>query len=323
MMWIEMSTEETHGGKGWGFSQCLWSPAYKIVKNSRRPWPYWNSLIRVKEGDVILHLKGNAEPGFVGYSIAEADGFVTDLRPPNPGSQWDYAEMFNRVNLKDFELFTEKILLSKLFSQKESQLRYYFNINKIKKGNEKKLLFYVVQNDSLRRQNGAYLSELDRILSDILFDEITSYTNVKETNIRKQVKAYESQSSLAIRIGQNEFSKNVKENFHNKCCFPSCEISDKNFLIGSHIARWSDRPELRGEIDNGLCLCLMHDKAFEMGLFTFDSDLLVSINTERLANYGNPINRIKEFNGYPIKQAQTCVNTDYLEHHWTRIGFRP
>ncbi|MEK5407680.1 HNH endonuclease [Paenibacillus sp. FSL W8-0439] len=322
-MWIEMSTDETHGGEGWEFTRCLWSPAYKLVNNSRRSWAYWSSLMRVKEGDVVLHLKGNTNPRLVGYSIAETDGFVTDLRPPNPGPKWNYAQKFNRVNLKNFELFNEEILLSKMFSEKESQLRYYFSINQIKKGPEKKLLFYVVQNDSLRRQNGAYLSELDKTLSKILFDESTIYTAVKENNIRNHIKAYESQATLAIRVGQSDFSSNVKENFKYMCCFPNCDVSDKSFLIGAHIARWSDRPELRGEVDNGLSLCLMHDKAFEIGLFTLDNNLLVSVNNERLANYSDPIKRIKEFNGYPIKQAQTPINVDHLKHHWTRVGFKP
>lgn len=69
------------------------------------------------------------------------------------------------------------------------------------------------------------------------------------------------------RTGQKGFSDNVCANYSNCCCFPNCFIDEHTFLIGAHIARWVDVEELRGDISNGLCLCLMHDKAFESGFF--------------------------------------------------------
>lgn len=66
---------------------------------------------------------------------------------------------------------------------------------------------------------------------------------------------------LRVREGQQRFSDNVRGNYSGRCCFPHCPIVEQHFLIGAHIARWSDVPHLRGKVSNGLCFCLMHDKA--------------------------------------------------------------
>ncbi|WP_147385166.1 HNH endonuclease [Paenibacillus thiaminolyticus] len=322
MIWVEMSKDETHGGGEWGFTKCLWSPAYKLVNGTRRLWAYWDSLMRVREGDIILHLRGDSNSKFLGHSIADSDGFITTFRPPTPGSNWEYADTFYRVNLKNYEPFDQTIELSTLLIEKENQLMYYFNINKAKNSDEKKLLFFVIQNGKLRRQNGAYLSEVDRELYNILFGNSINST-VRERNVNGQSNTYESHRTLPIRVGQSDFSKNVRDNFEHICCFPNCEVSDRSFLVGAHIARWSDNPELRGETSNGLCLCLFHDKAFEIGLFTLDDNLSVSVNIERLSNYHSPINQIIEYNGQPIKKSRIPISTSSLRYHWTRIGFKP
>lgn len=321
MIWIEMSKDVSHGGKGWEFSTCLWSPAYKIVNEQKRIWSYWESVKHVKEGDIVLHLRGDTNPAFVGFSTAESDGFITDLKPIELDSKWDFAEEFYRVNLKDFELFSEPLLLSELFWDKKEQLRYYFNVNKNKKKN-KRLLFYVIQNEQLRRQNGAYLSEVDSELYGILFDREKEVW-IKERPINSQINAYSAIKSLPVRVGQNEFSNNVRSNFGEQCCFPDCDIKDRNFLVASHIARWTDRPEARGQTSNGLCLCLYHDKAFEIGLFTLDVNLMVSVNKERLLNFYKPINEIIQYHGYQIKKPQIEIDQKYLMDHWKRIGYEP
>ena len=43
-MWLEMARDETHGGNGWEFGSCLWSPS---VKTNGQRWPYWDLLKQV------------------------------------------------------------------------------------------------------------------------------------------------------------------------------------------------------------------------------------------------------------------------------------
>src|SRR3989337_3866704 len=105
-----------------------------------------------------------------------------------------------------------------------------------------------------------------------------SYSLIHETSTEERLR------TLLSRVGQNEFSTQVRENYGMKCCFPDCDVAERNFLRGGHIARWADAPELRGQISNGLCLCLMHDQAFERGLFTIDLELRIWVDPKKVSS---------------------------------------
>ena len=74
-MWLEMSRDSAHGGPGWAFTECLWSPTHKNPSGS---WSFWELLSRVRKGDTVFHLRGKSpRAAFVGYSIADSDGYQT------------------------------------------------------------------------------------------------------------------------------------------------------------------------------------------------------------------------------------------------------
>jgi len=51
-------------------------------------------------------------------------------------------------------------------------------------------------------------------------------------------------------------------------------------LIASHIIPWSKDRENRLNPKNGLCLCAIHDKAFDSGLISFDNNLTILFSNE-------------------------------------------
>jgi len=59
MLWLEMSRDPTHGGGAWGFGRSLWSPAYK--RGTAEQWAFWDTLLKVRSGDQIVHLRGKGE----------------------------------------------------------------------------------------------------------------------------------------------------------------------------------------------------------------------------------------------------------------------
>lgn len=322
MLWLEMSRDQAHGGGSWSFSHCLWAPTHK--QNDAGRWPYWDNLLRVKAGDLILHLRDHRDKqgSFVGYSNAEIDGFKTTDRPPVPG-QWAYARSFYRVLLRDFTEFPTPISLKKIFQEQEAALRSYIERNKNKAENQQKRIFYVVQAGRLQRLNGAYLSEADDELTEILLgislsEEINSPSHPGFIDI----KTGERLAQLQARIGQSKFSDQVRENYEHRCCFPNCTVADDQFLVGSHIARWADVPSLRGHIDNGLCFCLMHDKAFELGLFTIDRNLCIRIHYNRVTMKGSQWSQsnLLPYDSHPIQRGRTLPSEKALLHHWERIG---
>jgi hypothetical protein len=213
--------------------------------------------------------------------------------------------------------------LTGIFESRRFQLEAYFDSNRPKKSG-KKFLFFVKQSVRLQCLNGAYLSEVDQELFVALFGEVTSLGQFTATAPQVTVATGVQLSSINARVGQKAFSDAVKELYHNECCFPSCSVTDPRFLIGSHIARWSDNEQLRGVLGNGLCLCLMHDKAFELGLFTLDERFRVFTNFKKAELTTAPaFCDLQAQHGKPIKLAAVRPLADALLEHWLRTGTDP
>lgn len=270
MVWIEMSRDKIHGGGEWSFPHCVWAPTYKNEPQKGR-WSFWSNILEIKTGDVIIHLRGIGDKAaFVGFSVAETDGHKTMERPPCPG-KWEYCESYFRALLTNYKNFATPINLHHFFNHnQESLLIYLSNLPK-----KNKNCFLVRQSNRLQCLNGAYLSACD----DKLFELITGESIVPATQVAtSQVSTSEVRKAVLQRCGQTQFSDAVKNNYSGQCCFPDCQINDRRFLVGSHIARWVDNPEKRGNVSNGLCLCAFHDKAFEAGYFSLDNNYKIIVS---------------------------------------------
>jgi len=314
MLWLEMSRDVVHGGEDWGFTECLWSPARNRVG---KKWRFWETLLRVRAGDQVLHLRGkNRKAQFVGISTCAADGHETQQRPPSPG-QWGYAKSFYRVPLSGFSWFSQPIKLYEVFTNKKSQLLHYLALNKVKAKPARTDPFFVLQAGRLQPLNGAYLSGVDLELARILLDQNYSTGNHQPPI----VETGSCSRQIIARLGQEQFAAQVKANHHWRCCFPGCDLKDESFLVGAHIARWADVPPLRGDLRNGLCFCLMHDKAFELGYFTVREDLTVEVGAKAKEVTWAEKNLVP-FSGSTLKTADVPPSAEALRYHWSRHGFQ-
>lgn len=308
MIWIEMSRDEIHGGGEWGFKRCIWAPAYKqgIRKDS---WLFWNNILQVKQGDIVIHLRGKGHTAsFVGYSVAATDGHETLERPPQAGT-WSYATSFFRAMLQDFQAFDKATLLDEFFATHSDKLKNYLQTLPMTPTNR----FFVYQANRLQCLNGAYLSKCDDELLELILDNENMQGPM---SICQESSTSETLRQVKQRIGQSQFSKAVKENYHYKCCFPDCEISDHKFLVGSHIARWVDNPDKRGNTSNGLCLCPIHDKAFENGYFSLDNEFRIILSRNLELQTSNVfLKYIKPYEHRQIDQAQIPPDIDSLKEH--------
>ena len=317
MLWLEMSRDEVHGGGSWAFGQSLWSPSQKTNDTK---WAFWDTLLRVQTNDPVLHLRGKGKnAAFVGFSSAAADGFETIDQPPSPGS-WGYAKSFYRVPLRDFTPLAAPLLLSELFSKRDVELRNYFMQNKA--AASKKLLFYVVQADRLQCLNGAYLSEVSSDLARLLLDKPVQ-VDQPPLDIVREARTGEQLRTVLNRVGQHEFSDLVRKNYGTQCCFPGCDVTERTFLRGSHIARWADTPELRGDVTNGLCLCLMHDQAFESGLFTIDLELRVWVDPDKASQSPWAKAHLLPHQGGGLRLGVVTPSEEALLQHWERTNSYP
>ncbi len=107
------------------------------------------------------------------------------------------------------------------------------------------------------------------------------------------------------RLCQSFFRKTILASYDNTCCI--CGIDIPRLLVASHIIPWSVREDCRTDPENGLCLCAIHDKAFDSGLIAVSatSGIVVSKSLFRsksnavkdylLSFAGNSINMPRRF----------------------------
>lgn len=314
-----MSRDEAHGGGTWAFTNCVWAPA---EKRGGGTWPFWSKVLDVRQGDTVIHLRGKTgDAHFVGYSTASGDGFRTTRRPPDP-EEWDYASAFYRADLAGFVPFHQPVRLSDVFQARHSQLAAYFDSNRGRKSGRLNI-FFVRQAGRLQCLNGAYLSDVDDALLTALFG--LGGDRVSEAG-RGSLVSIQTGTQIAVvhsRLGQSRFSSAIKDLYGNRCCFPGCDMTDPRFLVGSHIARWSDNEELRGHMGNGLCLCLQHDKAFEIGLFTLDEEYRVYVNPRERDSHSPVVRELVAHHGEQIALADVRPLDDALLEHWIRVDVEP
>jgi len=75
----------------------------------------------------------------------------------------------------------------------------------------------------------------------------------------------EVEVSGTARQGQADFRAEVRARFDDTCAL--CDVSRPGLLQAGHILPWHEFETDRGEIDNGILLCYLHHRAFDLGLF--------------------------------------------------------
>jgi predicted restriction endonuclease len=94
-------------------------------------------------------------------------------------------------------------------------------------------------------------------------------------------------------------------------------------LIASHIVPWAAHPDLRLDPRNGLCLCALHDKAFDRGFVSVGADFCIMI-AERICDE-EPRNvvepRFVALRGQPLPMPERFrLSPVHIEFHRT-TGF--
>jgi len=121
--------------------------------------------------------------------------------------------------------------------------------------------------------------------SELLLDslETKKLENIELDTIIEKT-GEEKLTLVKTRVNQNFFRKMVLVNYDEKCAL--CSLNHTSLLMASHIVPWSQNKEHRLNPKNGLCLCAIHDKAFDRGLISFDENLTIL--------FSNEITKIKE-----------------------------
>lgn len=129
----------------------------------------------------------------------------------------------------------------------------------------------------------------------------------KETTRRAEVE---------IRTKQALFRRMVLSSYAGMCCMS--DLSEPRLLVASHIVPWNTGRDQRLNPRNGLCLSVLHDKAFDRGLITVDLDLTVRVSSEisRLRDDKFLLSTLVEMDGRKIRLPEKFSPVaEFLEWH--------
>lgn len=101
-------------------------------------------------------------------------------------------------------------------------------------------------------------------------DEIVDYTGSNKSVL------------ATTRIGQNFFRRSVLSAYEYQCCITGLAIP--KLLVASHIVPWRDDGANRLNPRNGLCLSMLHDKAFDVGIITIAEDMTVKVSRKQASH---------------------------------------
>ena len=85
-------------------------------------------------------------------------------------------------------------------------------------------------------------------------------------------------TEVEVRKKQYIFRRMVLSSYVSVCCMSG--LSEPRLLVASHIMPWNRSNENRLNPRNGLCLSVLHDKAFDRGLITVRPDFVVAVSKE-------------------------------------------
>jgi predicted restriction endonuclease len=105
--------------------------------------------------------------------------------------------------------------------------------------------------------------------SDLVVEDAADNDDLDYTGSNKIVQT-------TTRVGQDFFRKAVLSAYSYRCCISG--LSTPKLLVASHIIPWRTDAANRLNPRNGLCLSMLHDKAFDTGIITIAGDMTVSVS---------------------------------------------
>ena len=129
----------------------------------------------------------------------------------------------------------------------------------------------------------------------------------------------EQKAVVMVRLCQSFFRRSVLSSYDYQCCI--CSLDLQPLLVASHIVPWATNTEYRPDPENGLCLCTLHDRAFDRGLLSLSSDLKIVVSGEVRDSQNQSVQLyLREFQGQSIRPPKRFPpRADCLDWHLNTI----
>ena len=141
-------------------------------------------------------------------------------------------------------------------------------------------------------------------------DEVVDYTGNNKT------------VQATTRIGQSFFRRSVLSAYNYQCCITG--LSVPKLLVASHIIPWRADAANRLNPRNGLCLSVLHDKAFDAGIIAISEKMTISVSRKHLTKEDHFFNSaLLAYDGKPIALPEKFYPlAEFLDYHRQHI-FEP
>ncbi|SMD42460.1 putative restriction endonuclease [Aquiflexum balticum DSM 16537] len=132
----------------------------------------------------------------------------------------------------------------------------------------------------------------------------------KEGLVREQI--------VKTRVNQNFFRKAILASYKNTCCITG--INHPSLLVAGHIIPWSVDEKNRMNPRNGLCLNPLHDRAYELGLITIDTNYQILVSTKVPELQGTDVANLyfeKYHKQKILLPGRYLPDKEFLDYHFT------
>jgi putative restriction endonuclease len=116
--------------------------------------------------------------------------------------------------------------------------------------------------------------ESEKLLAEKTGKQVEEVTEIETKDLPRA--GVERDAFVKIRVNQSFFRKAVLAAYDFKCCITGLGIPE--LLNASHIVPWSKDEINRVNPRNGLCLNVIHDRAFDRGLLTVTPEFKIKIS---------------------------------------------
>ena len=123
------------------------------------------------------------------------------------------------------------------------------------------------------------------------------------------------------RSGQANYRERVLAAFDNTCCISGIQTPD--LIQACHIKPYKvcaeeGREDQKMDVRNGLCLSIMHHKAFDRGLITIDEDHRIVISS-KWRDLADDDAFFRPYEGKYIREPRIALCEECLEYHREKV----
>jgi putative restriction endonuclease len=160
--------------------------------------------------------------------------------------------------------------------------------------------------------------ESEKLLAGLTHQSVEEMNNLNEDELPKE--GLERERLVRVRVNQRFFRSTVLTSYSSQCCITGLAIP--SLLTASHIAPWATDQNNRMNPRNGLCLNVLHHKAFDLGLITITPEFRVRVSSSLENSVAGQPNGIffETYNNQLARLPQRFLpDVSLLEWHNRRI----